>query len=250
MTIKQVPAHTNNYGVGRVGNKIEYIVMHWIVGTLESAGVTFQSPTRKASAHYGIGDDEIHQYVKEEDTAWHASNLIINRKSIGIEHEGGWEEPKGSGKRVKPSQKTHETSAKLVATLAQKYNIPLDRQHIIKHSEVSGASTACCGTLDVDLIIQMAKDILTPPQTDCSELQKEFNALEVKYANLRKRWDERDVEWDKNVKYTKSLVEEVTKLNNAILEKNARILELENAQKNFIIKLLEFLGLKSKEGDK
>lgn len=205
MNIKQVPAHVNNYGVGRVGNKVEYIVMHWIVGTLESADTTFQNPTRKASAHYGIGDSDIHQYVKEEDTAWHASNLVINRKSIGIEHEGGWEEPKGSGKRVKPSQQTHETSAQLIATLAKKYNIPLDREHIIKHNEVSGASTACCGTLDVDLIIKLAKAILTPPTSDCSELQAKFNELEEKYTFERKRWAERDVEWDKKNDQIKAL---------------------------------------------
>lgn len=163
LDIKQVPASPTNYGVGRAGNKITQIILHWIVGTLESADKTFQNPKRLASAHYGIGDNEIHQYVKESDTAWHAGNLNVNLTSIGIEHEGGWEDPAGSGNRVKPSEETHKTSALLVAEIAKKYDIPLDRKHIKKHSEVSDKATSCCGTLDIDHIIELAREANSEP---------------------------------------------------------------------------------------
>ena len=161
MDIKWTGAHTNNYTVGRGGKKISKVVMHWIVGTIESADATFANPDRKASAHYGIGDDEIHQYVKEEDTAWHASNWTINQESIGIEHEGGW--LLDDGTRKVPTDKTHETSAQLIADICRRHSIPLDREHIRIHNEYS--ATACPGTLDVNKIIERAKVLLAPSPT-------------------------------------------------------------------------------------
>jgi N-acetylmuramoyl-L-alanine amidase CwlA len=139
--------HSNNFGVGRAGHKVDKIVVHWIVGTLESANITFQNPDRKASAHYGIGGTKIFQWVKEEDTAWHASNLTVNRQSIGIEHEGGPTLP--------ISDATYKTSAKLIKEICQRYNLPLDRSHIRAHKEF--ANTQCPGTLDIDRLISLAK---------------------------------------------------------------------------------------------
>ena len=171
MTIKWIGCHANNFGVGRLGNKINKIVVHWMVGTLESCDSTFQSPTRKASAHYGIGDDEIHQYVKEENTAWHASNLIVNRQSIGIEHEGGPDLP--------ISEATYQTSAKLIKDICQRYNIPLDRDHIKGHREF--ANTQCPGTLDIDRLIQLAKgDNMTDEQKRILQFLEEQKANEGK----------------------------------------------------------------------
>ena len=128
MNIKWVGCHPNNFGAGRYNNSIKYVILHWIVGTLESADATFNNPTRLASAHYGVGDDEIHQWVKESDTAWHAGNLMVNRQSIGIENEGGPDLP--------ISEATYQTSAKLIADICKRYNIPIDREHILGHREV------------------------------------------------------------------------------------------------------------------
>lgn len=173
--ITQVPAHVNNYGVGRAGKSVNKIILHWIVGTLESADTTFKNPDRKASAHYGIGDGDIHQYVQEADTAWHASNLTVNRESIGIEHEGGWLLSDGKT-RFKPTDKTHETSAKLVADIAKRYNIPLDRDHILPHNKYS--STQCPGTLDIDRIITLAK------QQGGDPVEDEFNKCRIRRDEL------------------------------------------------------------------
>jgi hypothetical protein len=157
MNIKWVGCHPNNYTVGR-GKDIKLIALHWIVGTLESADATFANADRKASAHYGIGDKDIHQWVKESDTAWHAGNWTINQSSIGIEHEGGWLLPDGT--RKVPTDATHQTSGELVAMLCKKYNIPIDRQHVVTHREYS--ATQCPGTLDVDRIIEIARSIDEP----------------------------------------------------------------------------------------
>jgi len=153
MDIIQVPAHTNNYGIGRNGKTPNKVIVHWIVGTLASADATFQNPLRRASAHYGIEDSKVHQYVKESDTAWHASNLTINRESVGIEHSGG--ELLGDGSRRKPSEGTHQTSGKLISQICKRYNIPIDREHILPHNKFS--STQCPGTLNLDRLIEIAK---------------------------------------------------------------------------------------------
>lgn len=151
MNIKWVGAHSNNYQVGRAGEDIKFIVAHWVVGTLESADSTFANPQRIASATYGVGDFDIHQYVKETDTAYANGNLSSNRRSISIEHEGGPNLPITTA--------TYETSARLIADIAKRYSISLDRNHIKKHNEVSDKPTQCPGTLDIDWLINRAKEI-------------------------------------------------------------------------------------------
>jgi len=177
--MKQIPAHPNNYGIGRAGHKVDKIILHWIAGTLASCDATFQNPTRKASAHYGIGGDKLHQYVNESDTAWHAGNLTVNRQSIGIEHEGG--------PTIPISDKTYKTSSLLIRDICQRYGIPLDRKHIKGHNEIS--ATQCPGTLDIDRLIKMAKTenaIINDMTTE------EKNLLKIiKESNL----NEGDIRW-------------------------------------------------------
>lgn len=171
MDIKWVGASSNNYDSGRGGKSVNKIVLHWIVGTLESCDATFANPDRKASSHYGIGDGDIHQYVKEEDTAWHASNYSVNQESIGIEHEGGW--LLDDGTRKKPSDKTHETSGMLVADICRRYNLPINRTTIHAHSEYS--ATQCPGSLDIDRIISIAQNYTVPDQPDISDPQAKID---------------------------------------------------------------------------
>ena len=167
MNIKWVGCHPNNYDVGRSGKKINKIVVHWIVGTLESCDTTFANPDREASTHYAIGDSDIHQYVKEEDTAWHASNLTVNRESIGIEHEGGW--LLEGGTRKKPTDLTHQTSAKLVADICRRYSLPINRDTVHGHNEYK--ATQCPGSLDIDRIIELARKEVTPDPVEISDPQ-------------------------------------------------------------------------------
>lgn len=125
---------------------INRIVIHWIVGTLAAADSQFQKPN-STSAHYAVEDTTVHQYVKEEHVAYHAGNYAMNQRSIGIEHSAAPDRP--------ASEETYKTSATLIREIAKRHNIPLDRTHIIKHSEV--VPTQCCGTVDVDRLINLAK---------------------------------------------------------------------------------------------
>lgn len=190
MNIQWIGSHPNNYDVGRKGSQIKYVVLHWIVGTLESADATFQKSDRFASATYGIGDSEIHQYVNESDTSYANGNLISNRESITIEHEGGWELPDGT--RLKPTPQTHETSAGLVADICKRYRIPIDRNHIKGHREIS--STQCPGTLDIDQIITRAKELsaIIIPTMDADK-QKGIDKLD-QYRKERKQGAEGNYE--------------------------------------------------------
>lgn len=125
---------------------IDRIVIHWIVGNLAAADAVF-SKTGGTSAHYGVEDETVHQYVYEDKVAYHAGNYAMNQRSIGIEHSAAPGRP--------ASDKTYETSAQLIARIASENNFPLDRTHVIKHNEV--IATQCPGTMDVDRLITLAK---------------------------------------------------------------------------------------------
>ena len=127
---------------------INTIVIHWFgMGTLESANTRFQDKTSKVSAHYGISGTRVWHWVKDENVAYHSGNYAMNQKSIGIEHDATTDHD--------ASEQTYQTSAQLIRDICLRYNIPIDREHIIKHSQVK--ITACPGTIDLDKLIKLAK---------------------------------------------------------------------------------------------
>lgn len=83
-----MPAHKNNYSKGRSGYKICKITPHHMAGklTAKRCGELFQSPSRQASANYGIGyNGEIICYVDENDRAYTSSNKANDCQAITIE---------------------------------------------------------------------------------------------------------------------------------------------------------------------
>ncbi len=126
------PAATSHYRAGRT-KKIDRIVIHTVEGSLEGAVSTFQKGARRVSAHYVVGKDgALVQCVADEDTAWHAG--AWNGRSIGIEHEGF------AGKASTWTPALLATSARLTRWLCDEYRIPIDREHIVGHVEVPGAT--------------------------------------------------------------------------------------------------------------
>ena len=77
-------------------------------------------------------DGSIVQLVHLSDIAWHAGNGEVNAHSIGIEHVGETYDPAGF------TTDEYRSSARLVAWLVRRYDIPVDRKHIIGHSQVPG----------------------------------------------------------------------------------------------------------------
>lgn len=134
---------------GRRGYRPEAVVIHIMDGVLSGNDSWFRSPESKVSAHYGIGDHgDVHQYVAETDTAWHAGRtyrsswtllkpgINPNLYTIGIEHEGQADTPW--------SDEMLRASIQLVAELCNRWSIETDRDHVVGHREIY-ARKSCPG---------------------------------------------------------------------------------------------------------
>ncbi|WP_327739786.1 N-acetylmuramoyl-L-alanine amidase [Streptomyces nojiriensis] len=110
---------------------IEYVVIHLTTDILPVMFAKFKDPAERVSAHYMISatGTRIAQCVRERDVAWHSGSVWYNHRSIGIEHEGWTDQPVYT-------DKMYEVSAVLTATICKKYDVPVDREHILGHVEV------------------------------------------------------------------------------------------------------------------
>lgn len=133
-------------------NRINKIIIHITEGSWSSAINWFKDSRAGVSAHYVVrsSDGFIGQSVREKDIAYHAGNWPVNQTSIGIEHEGYGNNPRWL------TASMYNSSARLSAYLCRKYNIPINRDHILGHKQVS--STACPGNhWDWDRYIRLVK---------------------------------------------------------------------------------------------
>jgi N-acetylmuramoyl-L-alanine amidase len=152
MSMIQIPSP--NYTRGRNGYQPEAIVIHIMEGTLTGTDAWFRNPQSRVSAHYGIGKNgDVHHYVQEADTAWHAGRVHApawsgikpagngmyvnpNYYTIGIEHEGD--------AQSEWTNDMYNASAKLIAEMSKRWNIPIDQAHIIGHRQIYSLK-ACPG---------------------------------------------------------------------------------------------------------
>ncbi|UNS95801.1 N-acetylmuramoyl-L-alanine amidase [Streptomyces tubbatahanensis] len=118
--------------------KIDYIVIHDTEEVYERTLDLVTDPTY-VSWQYTLrsSDGHIAQHVRNKDAAWHAGNWYVNSKSIGLEHEGFLTEPDAWF-----TESMYRSSARLVKYLAKKYDIPLDRQHVLGHDNVPATTTS------------------------------------------------------------------------------------------------------------
>ncbi|NUP36945.1 MAG: transglycosylase SLT domain-containing protein [Streptomyces sp.] len=136
-----VPAAASN---GQVSNrpangiKIDTIVIHDTESSYDAAITTFQQ-AGGAAAHYVMrsADGAVTQMVPTKDLAFHAGNYSTNMHSIGIEHEGY-----AAHGATWYTEAQYEATAELVKYLAARFDIPLDRQHIIGHDNVAGPGSS------------------------------------------------------------------------------------------------------------
>ena len=125
------------------------IVIHISEGTLASADAWFANAAAQVSAHYCVGrTGEVHQYVSEEDTAYHAGcaanptwrllrpHVNPNFYTVGIEHVGRAQD--------EWTDTQYATSAQLVLEIARRWSIPIDAGHIVMHREIR-ANKTCPG---------------------------------------------------------------------------------------------------------
>ncbi len=164
MNIIEVPSP--HHSSGRKKYRPEAIVIHIMEGSLAGTDSWFRDPRSKVSAHYGVGKNgEVHRYVAETNTAWHAgrvnapswplirkaaNGLFVNPNlyTIGIEHEGredtDW------------SEAMYQTSAALIRDICTRWNIPIDREHIIGHHEIYALKTCPGKKVNLAKLIMLA----------------------------------------------------------------------------------------------
>ena len=135
--IKKKISNPHNFNVGRGGNSIKYIVMHYTGVATDSAvnnATYFARERLDTSAHYFVDSTDIYQSVEDSDTAWHcgknygSNNLFgkcTNKNSIGIEMCSS----KGTITTATVNQ-----AVLLVKYLMERYNVPAD--HVVRHWDV------------------------------------------------------------------------------------------------------------------
>ena len=154
---------------GRRGQAPRAIVVHTTVGTFESAAAWFANAASAVSAHYLVGlDGRIAQFVDEADAARHAGRVLrptarlaeeagpdgLNAITIGIEFEDG-----GKPMTVDRSDVQYKAGARVIADVAGRWGIPLDRDHVVGHRELFAAKE-CPGNLDVERLVRDARELL------------------------------------------------------------------------------------------
>lgn len=232
-----------NYNKGRAGKKPIQIVIHWF-GTagssLESTDKWFQRENG-TSAHFGVEDRKIHQYVNTDDTAWAVGNLSRNRETISIEHSADVNRA--------ASEETYQTSAQLIAYLSRKYDIPLDRNYIIGHREVK--ATQCPGTMDIDKLIRLAKEENQAMQPDFKQAYLKI-AKDVYGDDYNENWNdaEKKVFLDKIYKKADDISKQNKEREAKIQQLEKRIKELENTPGTQPQTLEEVLALYGRMLDK
>lgn len=162
----------------REGYKPEVVVIHVMAGTLSGTDSWFATTASQVSAHYGVGlAGEIHQYVQEDKKAWHAGgvnqpnfelykpNINPNLYTIGIECEGD---------DISKNPDTQITAiANLVKDVCTRWNIPIDRKHIIGHYQINLLNRPNCPATDkkiIDRIISLAQPIVPPTPQNAPNL--------------------------------------------------------------------------------
>lgn len=144
-----IPAPYEQYGPnpGDYGNhdvsdrparqRLKYIIIHDTEGSYETTLRLVQDPTY-VSWQYTLrsSDGHIAQHIRSNNVAWQAGNWYVNATSIGLEHEGF----AASGTWY--TEAMYRSSAKLVRYLAKRFDIPLNRHHILGHDQIAGITPA------------------------------------------------------------------------------------------------------------
>jgi N-acetyl-anhydromuramyl-L-alanine amidase AmpD len=128
----QIPAAWSNYSHHfRPASQVRVVVVHVTEGSYDGTISWFRNRHARAAANYVVArDGRIAHMVPNDRIAWHAGNSSVNYHSIGVEHEG-YVAVDGT-----ITDEEYRSSARLVASLLRRYDLPADRRHLIGHNEV------------------------------------------------------------------------------------------------------------------
>jgi peptidoglycan hydrolase-like protein with peptidoglycan-binding domain len=163
----------DNFKSGRGGVKLEAIVIHGSAGSLTDLDARCSKPQTFNSAHYGVGPKgEVHQYVEEVDTAFHAG-IVVNPTAKIVKDKPGInpnlytiavEQAVSPGEIITAAQ--YEATAALISEIAREQQINLDSDHIILHSEIRSGRICPGEGFDRDHVLDLARSVATPPAND------------------------------------------------------------------------------------
>jgi hypothetical protein len=110
---------------------INAIVIHDTEGYYDGTLDIVQDPKR-ISWNYTVrsSDGHIAEHLDHSNVGWQAGNWAVNMRSLGVEHEGFAAD--GSWY----TEILYRNSAELVGFLADRYDVPIDRAHILGHDNV------------------------------------------------------------------------------------------------------------------
>ena len=205
----KMPAFEGNLGgYGRV-NEPRALVLHTPEEDADGVEVTpkwFRDPRAQASTHYYADNDgDLIQMVAETDCAWaqgtHAGNrtwkgklgfyapwnqegLSNNVLALSIEIEG---RAATIDQTITPAQ--FETVARWIAYECDKWDIPVDDDHVVRHSDLA-TDRSDPGTLRVDLLIKRARVLLRLDDVEEEEVIESTEAIseEEMLTRFRLAW--------------------------------------------------------------
>lgn len=181
------------------GNSKSVVVVHTMVGTLDSTNGWFNNSASGVSSHYGVDLDgsRVFQWVEENNQAWAngeviapTSKVVLNRPglspnkyTISIECADG-RNPSGADRT-----RQIPVLVELIKDICERNSIPIDRDHIIGHREIKSTKT-CPGNLDMDLIVKLAKGSaseMTDDEKRALEYVKQYQE-ESNYEGAVRAW--------------------------------------------------------------
>jgi N-acetylmuramoyl-L-alanine amidase len=146
------------YWSPRNGFSPEAVVLHIMDGTLAGCDSWFNNNPYGVSAHLGMNEQEIHQYVWFSNAA-HANGGIEVGHTSKLITENGYQNPndwtvsiemEGVGP-AEPTPVLFEKAAVVVATIFKNVlfksgasGVAIDRGHILKHSDISPQTRKNC----------------------------------------------------------------------------------------------------------
>jgi len=141
---QQNSADPGDYGNYDLANRpddglgVRFVVVHDTEESYDDTLATFENSHTYVSAHYVTrsADGFVTQMVPTHDVAWQAGNWWINTHSVGIENEGFALDPSYF------TDQLYRSLAKLTRSTAERYGVPLDREHVIGHDQVPGPTAA------------------------------------------------------------------------------------------------------------
>lgn len=218
--------------------KITGIVIHTTVGSYAGTLKWFQNNPSTVSAHYVIKEDgsEVTQMVPDDYVAYHAGTVSKPTTKVFIggnpnEYTLGIENADSGKPHDIDRSKQYPTLITLVADLCKKHNIPCDRDHICRHSEIRSTKT-CPGNLVVDYVVAGAQKVLkgeSPQESMSEEVQKFVTKYKVKTLSEASEMFDRELAFLKD-----------ERVKTATLEKNNA--ELKEEYDKFILTIVEKLN--------